>query len=93
MSIEESNRRWEEETVDPVVERFPERKARFETTSDIPIQRLYVPPTDRDYEAELGFPARRDFAFGSTLVSELGSFSRFCVMRFAWCVFAGLGLF
>jgi methylmalonyl-CoA mutase N-terminal domain/subunit len=54
MSIQENRKRWQEEVVAPTIERFPERQAQFETTSAIPIDRLYVPqPDGRDYESDL----------------------------------------
>ncbi len=34
---------WEAERLDPALRRAPERKARFSTISDMPIERLYGP--------------------------------------------------
>ncbi len=65
MSIQDNKKRWQEEIVDPIVKRFPERKEQFETTSDIPVERVYVPPPDgRDYEEDLGFPGEYPFTRG-----------------------------
>ena len=48
---------WEEETVLPMIERFPERRASFITSSGIPLERLYLPSDpDPDYIEQLGFP-------------------------------------
>ena len=48
---------WEEESVLPMIERFPERRAPFVTSSGIPLDRLYLPgDPDPDYLEQLGFP-------------------------------------
>jgi methylmalonyl-CoA mutase N-terminal domain/subunit len=59
-------RRWERETLDPALERYPERRDRFETGSDIELERLYLPrpARDRDYEERLGFPGEYPFTRG-----------------------------
>ena len=58
--------RWQETTVSASVSRFPERKARFETTSHIEIKRLYTPLDQKaaDYTDQLGFPGEYPFARG-----------------------------
>ncbi|MDX1687799.1 MAG: methylmalonyl-CoA mutase family protein [Candidatus Promineifilaceae bacterium] len=63
--LEESKERWEEEVVEPVLEEYPERKERFETSSAIPIQRLYLPDHPApDYEEKVGFPGEFPFTRG-----------------------------
>jgi methylmalonyl-CoA mutase N-terminal domain/subunit len=51
---------WEKQTLKSVLERFPERRQRFENSSEIEIERLYL-PQDLDYRDKLGFPG--DFPF------------------------------
>ncbi len=54
---------WEEQVLEPALKRFPERKPRFETSSGIELERLYL-PRDRDYQAQLGFPGAYPFTRG-----------------------------
>ena len=39
-NLKNEKRRWEEETLAPVLKRFPERQERFETSSGIEMARL-----------------------------------------------------
>ena len=58
--------RWKEETLQPTLDRFPERRETFLTTSSKPIKRLYT-PADRQgksYQEELGFPGEYPFTRG-----------------------------
>ena len=56
---------WEAKEVEPILERFPERKETFETSSGIPIDRLYVPTyDDPDYADKLNFPGEYPFTRG-----------------------------
>ncbi len=43
-TIGDKKKQWEAEAVEPLLNRFPERKETFETTSGIPIDRLTRPP-------------------------------------------------
>ncbi len=57
--------RWTRETVEPFLARHAERRERFETTSGIPIERLYDPAdTALDYARDLGYPAEMPFTRG-----------------------------
>ncbi|MGD8244486.1 MAG: methylmalonyl-CoA mutase family protein [Anaerolineae bacterium] len=63
--------RWEEETVAPVLDRFPERpgvegiRGRFETLSAIPLERAFTPAdVGPDYLKDLGFPGEYPFTRG-----------------------------
>jgi len=56
-------RRWEKETLGPVLKRSPEQKARFETSSEIELQRIYLPCVF-DYVGQLGFPGEYPFTRG-----------------------------
>ncbi len=65
MSLDEEQKRWEEQTVNPVLKRFPERKPEFKTSSGIPLPRLLVPQDpDPDYPEKLGFPGESPFTRG-----------------------------
>ncbi len=65
MSILERKAHWEKTHVEPSIRRFPERKERFATSSDIPLERLYTPEeSPRDYETKLGFPGEYPFTRG-----------------------------
>jgi len=59
----EEKERWENETLAPVMRRFPERQERFETSSEIEVERLYL-PQDSDYQDQLGFPGEYPFTRG-----------------------------
>ena len=37
MSLQDEQKRWEDETLKPVTDRFPERKPEFKTLSGIPL--------------------------------------------------------
>ena len=70
---------WESNHVQPAIKRFPERKDRFVTSSDIPLDRVYtaedVPETLRE---SLGFPGEYPFTRG---VQPTMYRSRFWTMR------------
>lgn len=63
--LEDAKKSWEKEFLEPVISRFPERKEQFETSSGIPIERLYLPKeTDLNYQQRLGFPGSYPFTRG-----------------------------
>jgi methylmalonyl-CoA mutase N-terminal domain/subunit len=62
VTYEEEKTRWERALVEPTLERFAERKPRFETDSGICIERLYG-PTERPYDT-IGFPGEYPFTRG-----------------------------
>ncbi len=63
--LSDSKKRWERETVEPLVRKFPERRAEFATVSGIPVERLYTPEdVPVDYERDLGFPGEYPFTRG-----------------------------
>jgi len=85
MSIPESKKRWQSEMVDPALNRFPERREHFETTSAITIDRLYVPTyDDPNYESSIGFPGEYPYTRGVQPTMYRG---RFWTMR----QYAGFG--
>ncbi len=64
-SVLVEKRRWEEETVKPVTERYPERRETFETLSGIPLQRVYTPAdVEVNYLRDVGFPGEYPFTRG-----------------------------
>ncbi|MDJ0973874.1 MAG: methylmalonyl-CoA mutase family protein [Planctomycetota bacterium] len=57
--------RWQDTTYGKAVERFPERKAEFATSSGIALDPVYVPdPASPDYADELGLPGEAPFTRG-----------------------------
>jgi methylmalonyl-CoA mutase N-terminal domain/subunit len=77
--------RWERETVAPVLERQPERRAEFRTTSGVEIERLYAPQNVViDYGGDLGYPGEYPFTRGVYPTMYRG---RFWTMR----QYAGFG--
>ncbi|MFC4358735.1 methylmalonyl-CoA mutase [Halobium salinum] len=64
--IQESREEWEEETLDPVLDRFGERKDRFATVSNLEVDRLYDPTdvADLDYGEDLGNPGEYPYTRG-----------------------------
>ena len=65
MSLESERKRWEDETLRPVTDRFPERKPEFQTSSGIPLPRVLTPPDDDPaYPEKLGFPGEYPFTRG-----------------------------
>ncbi|KPL87891.1 methylmalonyl-CoA mutase [Ardenticatena maritima] len=63
--IRREKERWEEETVARFVARRPERRPTFETSSHIPVDRLYTPAdVEVDYLNDLGFPGEYPYTRG-----------------------------
>lgn len=72
--IRKEQARWEETTLQRTLNRFPERRDTFITTSSSPVERLYTPldiadtstklNTGFDYERNLGFPGQYPFTRG-----------------------------
>jgi methylmalonyl-CoA mutase N-terminal domain/subunit len=86
-SIRSAKEEWEEEHVDPVVERFGERKDEFTTdTNGHPVKRVYTPNdvSDLDYEEDIGFPGDEPYTRG---VYSTGYRGRLWTMR----QYAGFG--
>ncbi|MFD1512272.1 acyl-CoA mutase large subunit family protein [Halomarina rubra] len=65
-AIREGREEWTEETLDPVLDRFGERKDRFATVSNHEVDRLYTPNdvADVDYDEDLGFPGEEPYTRG-----------------------------
>ncbi len=77
---------WDSDAVQPVLRRSPERKTPFETSSGIPVDRLYLPEDELagDYSDQLGFPGDFPFTRGVQPTMYRG---RFWTMR----QYAGFG--
>ncbi|EMA23078.1 acyl-CoA mutase large subunit family protein [Haloarcula amylolytica] len=85
--IRESKAQWEEDDVQPTVDRFGERKETFTTdTEGHEVDRLYTPEdiSDMDYEKDLGFPGQEPYTRG---VYPTGYRGRLWTMR----QYAGMG--
>ena len=56
--IRHSLDQWEQDSLKPVLSKFPERKKEFITTSSEPIENIYTPLDlqDQDYFSDLGLP-------------------------------------
>ncbi len=63
--LEDAFKAWEDEILASVLARFPERQEKFETTSGVEVDRLYLPQDDDpDYLDKLGFPGQYPFTRG-----------------------------
>ena len=84
--LKEKHLKWEKETLEPTLRRFPERRDAFITTSSEPVERLYTPLEiyDLDYEQDLGFPGEFPYTRGVHATMHRG---RLWTMR----MFAGFG--
>ncbi len=65
-SLEKQKERWEKNTVEKSLTRFKERKNRFLTSSNIPIEKVYTPLDTKalDYMEDLGFPGEYPYTRG-----------------------------
>ena len=84
--IREAREDWEDDTPDPVLDAYGERKERFATVSNVEVDRLYTPEdvADLDYTEDLGFPGEFPYTRG---VYPTGYRGRTWTMR----QFAGFG--
>jgi methylmalonyl-CoA mutase N-terminal domain/subunit len=84
--IKRAREKWEKTTVPNWVNRHPERKTDFSTTSGFQIKRLYTPEDveSLDYLRDLGFPGEPPFTRGVHATMHRG---RLWTMR----MFAGFG--
>jgi methylmalonyl-CoA mutase N-terminal domain/subunit len=65
-SLKECLNRWEKDTLQSNLDRVPERREKFITTSSVPVKRLYT-PADLDgseYDEYLGYPGQYPFTRG-----------------------------
>jgi methylmalonyl-CoA mutase N-terminal domain/subunit len=65
MSTHEEYSRWKSATYQPNIDRFPERKETFRTSSDIQLDPVYPPPSDEDnFQQKIGYPGEYPFTRG-----------------------------
>jgi methylmalonyl-CoA mutase, N-terminal domain len=64
MTLDQEKQRWENETYDPLLNRFPERKETFKTSSGIELPAVVLPPKEMDYREHLGFPGEYPYTRG-----------------------------
>jgi methylmalonyl-CoA mutase N-terminal domain/subunit len=65
MQIKDEKKRWEKDTLQPTLNRFPERKDNFETSSGIPLPPIHTPHhDDPTYTHQIGFPGEFPFTRG-----------------------------
>jgi methylmalonyl-CoA mutase N-terminal domain/subunit len=78
--------RWEKETLDPLLEKHPERNVEFSTVSSLPVERLYSPEDleGTDFERDIGWPGEYPYTRGVQPSMYRG---RLWTMR----MFAGMG--
>ncbi len=83
--LEEERKRWERESLEPVLSKYPEQKSSFRSGSGLEIDRLYLPGCDcGDYPEEIGFPGEYPYTRGVQPTMYRG---RFWTMR----QYAGFG--
>lgn len=75
--LEKEHDRWEEETLKPVIGKYPERKGEFVTPSGIPLPTVAL-PSDQDYMEKQGFPGEYPYTRGVQPTMYRG---RFWTMR------------
>jgi len=61
--LEKAQKKWKDEVLNPGLQKYPERKETFQTSSGIPIPRVAL-PEDFDYTEKLGFPGEYPFTRG-----------------------------
>ncbi len=91
-TLAERKAAWEQKTVAKVLARAPERTPRFETSSGIPVERVYTPDADAaacpavdaEYQEKLGLPGEYPYTRGVQPTMYRG---RFWTMR----QYAGFG--
>ena len=77
MNLEDRKKKWEQETLFPITDKYPERKKEFVTTSKIPVPNVAL-PKERNYEEQIGFPGEYPFTRGVQPTMYRG---RFWTMR------------
>jgi methylmalonyl-CoA mutase N-terminal domain/subunit len=75
MSIKDEKNRWEKTTLQKVLSKRPERKARFDTTSGIEVERVFLPGEGGStYQEMLGLPGEYPFTRGVQPTMYRGQF-------------------
>ena len=62
----ENRERWREDTLNPVKKKFPERKDKFSTSSDLDVDAVYTPEDTEhsEYANKLGYPGEYPYTRG-----------------------------
>lgn len=63
MNPDAEKKRWEDEVLNPLLSKYPERQPEFFSPSQIPVPRVGI-PTPSDYMEQLGFPGEYPFTRG-----------------------------
>ncbi|PKO06863.1 MAG: methylmalonyl-CoA mutase [Chloroflexi bacterium HGW-Chloroflexi-3] len=63
MNLEARKKQWEQDVLHPIINKYPERKQNFFTTSNIPVPNVAL-PNDADYVEQIGFPGEFPFTRG-----------------------------
>jgi methylmalonyl-CoA mutase N-terminal domain/subunit len=75
MSIKDEKNRWEKNILQKVLSKRPERKNRFETTSGIEVERVFLPGEDEStFQEKLGLPGEYPFTRGVQPTMYRGQF-------------------
>ena len=64
MAKKDAFKKWQEEILNPALEKFPERREDYTTTSGIPLPRVASPAEDEEYQEKLGFPGEKPYTRG-----------------------------
>ena len=65
MTLQEQYNKWKQTTLKKSLDKFKERKERFETSSGIELPRVALPvDEDPDYEQKLAFPGEYPYTRG-----------------------------
>lgn len=64
MKKKEQHKKWEEDILQPALDKFPERKESFTTGSGIPLPRVALPAEDQPFADRLGFPGEQPYTRG-----------------------------
>ncbi len=78
MNLHDEKKRWEHETYQPLVDRYPERKEMFKTSSGFDLPPIMIPKPIDNYLESLGFPGEYPFTRGVQPTMYRG---RFWTMR------------
>lgn len=64
--VKESLEDWQKNCAEKTISKFPERKEKFMTSSDMEIKRVYTPvdTEDLDYETDIGYPGQYPYTRG-----------------------------
>ena len=63
MNPDAERKRWEDEILNPLISKYPERQPEFLSPSQIPVPRIGI-PSPSDYMEQLGFPGEYPFTRG-----------------------------